>query len=94
LVKSDVSGGRIIEYVTKAHIGGAADPRADAEARKAAYREHEAYSAKACHANPDAVERLTGSRLSADQRAESVRKCLKAMAKSRDELVREGLIEP
>jgi hypothetical protein len=93
LVKDEVSGGRIIDYTTKAHIGGAVDPRADEEARKAAYREHEAYSEKACRSNPDAVEHLTGTPMTAEQRANSIRKCLNTMAQSREELEREGLVQ-
>lgn len=93
LVKDEVSGGRIIDYTTKAHIGGAADPRADERARKVAYREHEAYSEKACRSNPDAVEHLTGTVMPPEKRAESIGKCLKMMAQSREELEREGLIQ-
>lgn len=93
LVKDEVSGGRIIDYTTKAHIGGAADTRADEQARKAAYREHEAYSEKACRSNPDAVERLTGTAMTAEQRVNSIRKCLNMMAQSRKELEHEGLIQ-
>ena len=93
LVKSSVSGARIVDYTTKVHIGGAVDPKADETARKAAYREHQAFADRSCKSNPDNVERLTGTQMSPEARARSIKSCLTMMERSREEMVREGLIQ-
>jgi hypothetical protein len=93
LIKDSVSGARIIEYTSKVHIGGALDPKADEAERKAAFREHEAFAERSCKSNPNEVERLTGTQMSDAAKARSVKSCLAMMEKSRQQLVREGLLQ-
>lgn len=93
LVKSEF-GGRIVDYSAKVHIGGAVGPKADQAARKAAYHWHENFAERSCRSNPDSVERLTGTQMTDAQRTRSVASCLAVMARSRRQLVREGVIEP
>jgi len=91
LVRDEI--GRVIEYRSKINLGGAPNLAADRAARKRAYDEHVAFSERTCRSNPDTLERMTGTRLSPQQRAENVQRCLKAMAASREELTAEGLVE-
>ena len=94
LVGKDELGLRTIHLTTKVQVGGPPNAGADKAARQQAYREHEQFSRRSCQSNPDAVERLTGKAMSPSERAASIQRCLREMAESRKELVREGLIEP
>jgi hypothetical protein len=92
LVKDEI--GRVIEYKSKIRLDGPPNAAADRAARRGAYQDHLAFSERTCRTNPDTLERLTGVRLSPEQRAEKVRHCLKEMAASRKELATAGLVEP
>lgn len=92
LVKDEF--GRVVEYKSKVQLDGPPDATADRAARRKAYRDHVAFSEQTCRSNPDTLERLTGVRLSAEQRTQKVRDCLTSMAASRKQLAAEGLIEP
>ena len=92
LVTDDV--GRVIEYRSKIRLDGPPNAAADRTARRKAYQDHVAFSERSCRSNPDTLEKLTGAQLSPERRAESVRRCLKTMAKSRKELAADGLVQP
>ena len=88
LVKGEF--GRVIEYKSQIRLDGPPNAVADRAARKKAYQDHVAFSERTCRSNPDTLEKLTGVQLSAAQRAQNVRGCLKEMAASRKELAAKG----
>lgn len=93
LLEKSEHGSRTINYETKVELGGAANPKADKEARQRAYREHEAFAKRSCESHPSSVERLSGEAMSEQQRKNSTASCLREMEASRKEMVAEGVLE-
>jgi hypothetical protein len=88
---SKSNGGRIVDYNSKFHVGGSVDTKADQQSRADALQRSKNVAEKSCKSNPDAVERLTGSAMTAEARERSIAHCLKTMAQDRAKFARSPL---
>lgn len=88
---SKSNGGRIVDYNSKFHVGGSMDGKADEQARADALQRAKDFAERSCRSNPDTVERLTGTAMTADARERSITNCLKTMAHDRAKFARSPL---